>query len=202
MHGFLAGLSPLFLIAPLATVAIGQQEPPEVPARILQRDLDGDGREENVMVFADENGRISRAIADSDNDGLADLWATYGPDGEVELAIDHDGDQLADEWRFERGRILEWVARDTDADGAPDVWSVLDENGRVIEVRSDTDGSGEPDVWTQVDPDSGIRRVAYDTDGNGTPDRWVNYSPDGSIDSIEIDTDGDGTADRVIESGG
>ena len=185
--------------AALAQTAEGTSE---LVPEVVTRDLDGDDEIETVVLFRDAEGLLVRAEADSDGDGLADMWATYGVDDEgrttVELAVDLSGDSRPDEWRWSTAVVMTRIGRDTRDDGRPDAWSVLDEHGVVVEVRGDTDGDGEADTWSTISSTGRTERTAYDTTGDGRPDRWIYFAADGSITSIETDTNGDGEPDQVV----
>lgn len=188
----------------LPAPALGQTaaDDGDLVAEVVTRDLDGDDEIETVVLFRDADGVLVRAEADSDGDGLADMWATYGTDEEgrttVELVVDSDGTGEPDEWRWSVAGVMTRIGRDTRGDGRPDAWSVLGERGVVVEVQGDTDGDGEPDTWSTIGPDGRTERTAYDTTGDGRADRWISYGEDGSITSIETDTDGDGEPDEIV----
>ena len=179
-----------------------QQAPDDLTAEVVTRDLDGDAEPETVVLFRDADGNLVRAEADSNGDGVADMWALYTTheDGRMaaELAIDLTGDGLPDEWRWSLGGVMTLIGRDTRTDGKPDLWTALDAAGAVVEVRGDTNADGNPDTWSTVGAEGATQRTAYDTTGDGRPDRWVNYGDDGVVLSIETDTDGDGEPDEVV----
>lgn len=195
----------LLLTAALLSIsgtAIGLTPLPSAQERpeIVQLDLDGNGTEETVVLFRDREGRAVRAMADTNGDGLADIWVKYDPDGETmsELAIDIDHDERADQWRyFENGQLVR-IGRDTRDDGRPDIWSVLEQGSRVVAVWTDTTNDGEPDVWAVYSDTGTIAQVSYDTNGDGRAELWVNYDAAGEVASIQRDVDGDGRPDEVV----
>ncbi len=173
---------------------------PEVePAQILRQDISGDGVEDTVLVYVDENGRPSYTEADTDADGRVDMWGWFEDGKEIgEVAYDRDGDGRPDEWeRYEEARLVE-RRRDTNHDAAPDQWSLYGEDGELVETRRDTDGDGLVDVWSMNAADGRLQRAVYDSDGDGRADRWIDYRVDGSIAWIETDSDGDGTPDQRV----
>jgi hypothetical protein len=190
------------LCLPAIVLAQAAEETQELVPEVVTQDLDGDAEIETVVLFRDSEGRLVRAEADANGDGIADMWATYSVDDEgratVELAVDVSSDGRPEEWRWSVAGIMTQVGRDTRGDGSPDVWSVLDSHGAVVEVRGDTDGDGLPDTWSTISLGGRTDRTAYDTSGDGQPDRWISYAEDGSITRIETDTDGDGEPDQVV----
>ncbi len=162
-----------------------------------QRDLDGDGTDEDVVVFLNQDGILVRAEADRMGDGYPDLWARYGIDGTaaIELAFDSDGDGIPDDWRVVTGLRVLSTGRDTSGDGRPDEWSVQDEQSRVISKRADTDGDGQIDTWSSFSENGALVLVEYDTTGDGAADRWVRFAANGSV--LLIESDGDGSADQT-----
>ena len=185
-----------------APVGLSDASPdvPEVgPAQILRQDISGDGVEDTVLAYADENGKPSYAEADTDTDGRVDMWVWFEGGKEIsEVAYDRDSDGRADEWeRYEKARLVE-RRRDTNGDASPDQWSLYGEEGELVETSRDTDGDGLVDTWSMNDANGRLRRAMYDTNGDGQVDRWINYREDGSIASIETDSDGDGIADKRV----
>ena len=178
--------------------------PPEtapLPAEVVLRDVNGDGVEDTLTVYAvDPATGEQRTEADTNGDGRPDFWATVDPASEAakEIAYDTTGDGRADVWeRYQALRLVE-TRRDTNADGEADEWTLYDQAGYAHERRQDGDFDGRADVWSIFRAGGkSLERVAYDTDGDGEPDRWLNYAEDGSLASVQRDTDGDGIPDAI-----
>ena len=134
--------------------------------------------------------------ADSDNDGLSDVWElTYaGSLSAMNQFTDSDSDGLPDIQEFQIGSIP--ILSDSDGDSLPDVWEVLygldpmsgagangaagdpDGDGRTNAqersantnpVLADTDGDGLNDGQEAA---LGTNPLSKDSDGDGLPDGW------------------------------
>ncbi len=136
----------------------------------LDRDADGDG-----LTDASESGR-----ADTNGDGLPDVYADYNHDGRDDHGFfslpDTDADGVWD------GRSL-----DADGDGLPDAMEafIVGADGRAQRAPwgRDADRDGIDDA---VDPSEG-----------GVAAPRPDFDRDGAIDACDVDSDGDGVPDLI-----
>lgn len=147
--------------------------PDEFEGRTANRDTDADGTPDYLD-------------ADSDGDGIFDLYESGNPGGEP---VDSDGDGMDD-----------FVDLDSDGNGIPD----------ASEGMNDTDGDGRNDA-SDLDDDGDLASdlievgpsaaTPLDTDGDGTPDfRDTDSDGDTISDTVEgasVDTDRDMIFDRI-----
>lgn len=116
-----------------------------------------------------------------------------------ELQLDADGDGVIDtRAHVEAGGAIR-VARDIDADGAPDRWDYYRDardvaRGRVAKVGFSLAGDAVIDAWAFYGPEGRIARVEVSTARNGVVDRWEHYE-DGALVRAGTDADGDGRVD-------
>ena len=126
--------------------------------------------------------------ADSDNDGIADIWEKWFAGGLTQMNqyTDLDGDGLTDLEEFQRGtNPNHW---DTDGDGLSD-WDEVSIHG-TNPTKKDTDGDGLSD-WDEVSI-HGTNPTKKDTDGDGLDD---NVELALGTNPLKADTDGDGMPD-------
>lgn len=181
--------------------------PDEFEGRTANRDTDADGTPDYLDADSDgdgifdlyESGNPGGAPSDSDSDGMADF-----------IDLDSDGNGIPD---------ASEGMNDTDGDGRNDV-SDLDDDGDiardVIEIGPnassprDTDGDGAPDFRdtdsdgdtildalegesTDTNRDMIVDRIDRDSDGDTIPDSVEAGDADPS--TLPVDTDGDGDFD-------
>jgi hypothetical protein len=122
-------------------------------------DVNFDQRIDIVQYYAGEAGKetLVREELDLDFDGRVDQTRHYkdGYKHLVELDLGFDG--RTDTWRYYQKTQTE--------DGR----SVV----RLVEKRRDTDGNGAVDVWEYY-VGGKLQKIAYDTTGDGAPDRFTN----------------------------
>ena len=139
--------------------------------RVLQQDLNQDGRADLITLTTAEDGKIRCRQADLDNDGRLDSFLHYDERGELAREqFDLDFDGRIDLGRTYKDGKIELDEQDLDHDGYVDAWRRYDK-GRLTRVDHDRDGDGRPDTFTffvrgQID------RVGYDTNGDGNVDSW------------------------------
>lgn len=158
-------------------------EEPEAPARaeLIERDIDGDGVDESLIVSEGADGTL-RAEADRDRDGRADLWAVLRGERLESVEYDNDGDGRPEVWElFDRQNRLSERHYDMNRDGEPDLWSIFGAGGLVVESRQDSSGDGEPDIWSEFDAEGRLSKAAYDRTGDGEIDLTVEYAADGTV---------------------
>ncbi|NDB78488.1 hypothetical protein EB155_01365 [archaeon] len=144
---------------------------------------------------------IDDAVADSDNDGVADNEDAFPND--PNFSQDSDLDGLPDQIEEERG--TDPNAQDTDGDGFIDSedqlpldsdyhldsdWDGLPDELDENDAYWDTDFDGVPDG---EDADHTDPNIGRDCDGDGVPDvvEWERWA-----DACVLDTDGDGIDDK------
>ena len=141
--------------------------------RVLQQDLDQDGRADLItLTLGGENdGKIRCQQADLNRDGRLDAFLHYDDRGElVREQYDQDFDGRIDLGRSYKNGEIELDEQDLDHDGFVDAWRRYDK-GKLVRIDHDRDIDGRADIFTfyvrgQID------RVGYDTNGDGNVDVW------------------------------
>jgi hypothetical protein len=150
-----------------------------------------------IQAFYDRWGRLERIERDSNGDGKVDQISHHAGRKEPGLVvIDSDFDGHFDRWEYydEAGRLLKIGA--SRRGSAPDMWVVLDAQGRA--VRREYDDDRDTKVDRAEDLDNGrITWTQVDTDRDGKVDRWQLWVQ-GRLATEDLDTDGDGKPDRRI----
>jgi len=144
----------------------------ECPVDSAQEKLDanGDGHADFSSVM--KRGRLYCQAADLNQDGIIDVYAYFGDDGEVrrrEYAYSRDA--RINEIRIYRSGKLAEIQQSTMAGGKLDTWHYF-ENGKRVRTERDSDGDGVVDEWWEY-PDSkrpGCPMMYSDADGDGKPD--------------------------------
>jgi len=162
---------------------------------------------------------LTKLEADSDRDGLIDMWAYMDGPRVVRVEVDENGDGTVDRWEYHKqlpgqerqegqppkmprpvqlrrgglespDKTIERIERATHADGRVSRWEYF-ENGFLVRVEADMNGDGKIDKW-ETYSDGNLSMMAIDTVHRGTPDRRLLYRPNGTLDRIEIDPSGTG----------
>ena len=96
-------------------------------------DLDFDGRVDETRHYKD--GNVTLIELDLGFDGKTDTWSYY------QLSQNEEGKPI--------NRLVE-RRRDTNGDGAVDVWEYYTK-GVIVKIGTDTNGDGTPDAFQRVD---------------------------------------------------
>jgi hypothetical protein len=151
----------------------------------------------DVQAYYDRWGRLERIETDSNGDGKRDRISHHaGKKNPGLVEIDTDFDNRVDRWEYydDSGRLLRiGVSR---GGGTPDMWQILDGQGRVLRREYDDDRDGKLDRVESLENDR-VTRTEVDSDRDGRIDRWQTWAQ-GRLVSENLDTDGDGRADRVV----
>lgn len=144
-------------------------------------------------------------------------------DGLVRQEVDLDGDGQAEVINFQRPRtnaapLILRKETDLNRDGAIDVRSFFDEDGKLereemdgdfdgtfdwvdhyqdgrrVMSEADTDYDGNTNIWSYYEG-SIIVRQERDTTGDGQIDYWIRFDEDGNATRTARDLDGDGKMD-------
>ncbi|WP_054112698.1 Ig-like domain-containing protein [Marinagarivorans algicola] len=158
-----------------------------------QGDSDGDGIANYLDPDSDNDGipdgiEAGIAATDSNNNGIDDAF-----DAEILLAVDSDGDGLADlilPLDSDGDTVPDYLDLDSDNDEIPDVIEV----GDIANQPVDTDGDGDYDFR---DRDSDGDRLADTLEAHGSPLLPPDSDNDGLADFVDVDSDGDGILDTL-----
>lgn len=158
--------------------------------------------QQQIVFCGDADGSIQATIdalncADSDNDGVADVFEDFNGDGDLDND-DIDGDGTPN-----------YLDNDDDGDGVLTADEAKDANG----IPVDTDGDGDVDYLDNDDDGDGLLTnfETGDTDGDGTPNHLdadddgdgidtINENADPNMDgdpADAVDTDMNGTPDYL-----
>ena len=155
----------------LIPLAVNGQHCDASGKRVLQQDLNLDGRADLITLGGAEDGKIRCQQADLDNDGRLDAFLHYDARGDlVREQYDQDYDGRIDLGRTYKDGKIDLDEQDLDHDGYVDAWRRYDK-GKLTRIDHDRDRDGRPDTFTffvrgQID------RVGYDTNGDGNVDTW------------------------------
>ncbi|WP_238376400.1 Ig-like domain-containing protein [Marinagarivorans algicola] len=158
-----------------------------------QGDSDGDGIANYLDPDSDNDGipdgiEAGIVATDSNNNGIDDAF-----DAEILLAVDSDGDGLADlilPLDSDGDTVPDYLDLDSDNDEIPDVIEV----GDIANQPVDTDGDGDYDFR---DRDSDGDRLADTLEAHGSPLLPPDSDNDGLADFVDVDSDGDGILDTL-----
>lgn len=153
-----------------------------------------------VQAYYDHWGRLERLEVDSNGDGKPDRVSHHmGKKQPSLIDIDTDFDGRIDRWEYydDAGQLTKIGA--SRRGGAPDLWAVLDVQGKVVRREYDDDHKGKVNRVEILDGGR-VAQTEVDSDRDGRIDRWQHWSQ-GRLTSEELDTDGDGKPDRVLSYG-
>jgi hypothetical protein len=149
-----------------------------------------------VQAYYDRWGRLVRLEVDSNRDGMPDRISHHkGQKQPTRVDVDTDFDARIDRWEYYEGVKLVKVGA-ARRGGGPDMWQVLDDQGRVVRREYDDDHTGKVNRIEVVDGGR-VTLTEVDSDRDGRIDRWQHWSQ-GRLTSEELDTAGDGKPDRVV----
>jgi hypothetical protein len=132
--------------------------------------------QDQILICGDVDGSIQLEIdnldcADSDGDGVADVFEDFNGDGDIEND-DTDGDGVAN-----------YLDNDDDGDGVLTQFEAKDEDGNP----ADTDGDGDVDYLDDNDDGDALLTINENADpnGDGNPDDAVDTDTDGVPDYLQ-----------------
>jgi antitoxin component YwqK of YwqJK toxin-antitoxin module len=194
--------------------------PQKAAGRIVRKDLDHDGRVDQVAHY-DARGKLQLLEVDSNGNGVLDRFQHYeGAEmTRVEGDLDDDGKIDVKDY-YEKGRRRRQerlgpngqvrqralfdeadkplsVAQDTTTDGRLDTeWQY--KRGEIVTARRDTDGDGQTDIWNAYENGQAVR-IQVDKDKDGQPDDELIYDAEGNpLPGEASDTD----AETMASAGG
>lgn len=135
--------------------------------------------------------------ADTDNDGLPDVWELFYFGNLTNTpAGDPDGDGQSNAYEFLHGTdpTVFNVSGDTDGDGLPDSWEMAHFGTLAYGANDDPDRDGFSNLQEYLagsDP-MNANSVPGDVNGNNLPDAWELANFGGLVTSAYDDADGDG----------
>jgi YD repeat-containing protein len=160
----------VFSIALAAATASCRQPPPPKTAT-----------PETVRPTYDESGALTKLEADSDHDGLIDMWAYMDGPRVVRVEVDENGDGTVDRWEYHR-QLPDDAAPKAEGSSAP---PKMPRPVKLVQLR----GGG------LESPDKTIERIERATHADGVVSRWE-YFENGFLVRIEADMNGDGKIDK------
>jgi len=149
---------------------------------VIQKDTDGDGDPDIVLIDANNDGVFEKKLEDDVNDGSGDDMHVLDGDDIIYKDTDHDGD---------------WDIK-IDIDG--NVFLDLNENGVWETTIDDMDDNGKIDiVATDTNENGTFDQVMVDANNDGIPEIMSDKDEDGDFEyggvefnESEADFDGDG----------
>jgi hypothetical protein len=137
------------------------------------------------------------ACSSASQDARQRISPTYNPDtGRLErLTYDSNADGKPDMWSLMNGTRFVSIQIDRDFDGTPERWEYYDENQQLQKVGFSRLHDGTEDGWTYTDPSGAIVRIEVSTRRDGHVQRIERYER-GTIATADEDTDGDGRFDK------
>lgn len=166
----------------------------------------------NDAYDADKDGVINSLDLDSDNDGIPDIVEAGGVDtngdGRVDVFADSDNDGLANLYDVSTGGNAIANA-DSDGDGIKNIYDLDSDNDGIPDVvetgGTDANGDGRIDGFTDADGDGLSQQVDGDTNNDGTAENTANAllitGPDansnGVPDSYPVVTDANSDRDNL-----
>jgi hypothetical protein len=134
---------------------------------------------------------------DANEDGRADTWASYGPDGlMIETSFDRNLDGEPDAWHeFDERRWPSAAHYDNDFDGREDYWE-KHEDGLPTSYSADNDGDGKRDEWGVWEAGS-IKERRWSFKNDAVIDKRAIYR-NGHRTREEYDRDRNGTFEEIV----
>jgi antitoxin component YwqK of YwqJK toxin-antitoxin module len=181
----------MLFFATIGTSAALAADPANSSGRIIRRDLDHDGRVDQVAHY-DAKGKLRLLEVDSNGNGIMDRFQHYegaemtrvegdlDDDGHIDITDYYDKgrrrrqERLGPDGQVRQRAIFDdadrplSVSQDTTTDGRLDTeWQY--ERGKIVAARRDTDGDGRADIWNAYENGKAVR-VQVDKDKDGKPD--------------------------------
>jgi hypothetical protein len=172
--------------------------------------------EKVVPTYDKETGSLTKLEADSDHDGLIDMWAYMDGARVVRVDVDENGDGTVDRWEFHEpppGLPAGQAAHEGSANGRSGREGEPPKPAMPRPVQLRRGGLESPDktierIERATRRDGVVSRREYfengflvrveeDRNADGKVDKWETYS-DGSLATMEIDTTHRGKADRRL----
>jgi len=161
---------------------------------------------EKIVPSYDAAGALTKLEADSDHDGLIDMWAYMDGARVVRVEVDENGDGTVDRWEYHSvGQEGQDRREGKDSPGAkPQMPTPLklrrggvESPDKTIEhIERATRRDGVVSRWEYFE-NGFLVRVEEDKSGDGKIDKWETYS-DGSLSTMALDTMHRGKADRRL----
>jgi hypothetical protein len=158
---------------------------------------------EKIVPTYNAAGTLTKLDADSDHDGLIDMWAYMDGARVVRVEVDENGDGTVDRWEYHApGQVGREGQEGTDRKPLTPRPLILRRGGmespdKTIEhIERATRRDGVVSRWEYFE-NGFLVRVEEDRNGDGKIDKWETYS-DGSLSTMAIDTMRRGKADRRL----
>jgi len=146
--------------------------PLQAQDRVEPRDLDGDGKVEQV-AHLDQGGNITQLEVDSNGDGKMDTFQYYKNEIVVRLERDTDYDGHIDEITvLKQGKPVRLEKLNPKA--KPIAILTFDTHGKPLKWQRDTTGSGHFDTIYEYDQGR-LRLIMGDTTGDGQTNVWQRF---------------------------
>src|SRR5262245_60635993 len=177
----------------IAVAAVSCRQPPRPTATTP----------EQIRPTYNGSGALTKLEADSDHDGLIDMWAYMDGARVVRVEVDENGDGTVDRWEYHAvppdGQAEQAAATTTPRMPRPLrlLRGGLESPDKTIErIERSTHKDGIVSRWEYFE-NGFLVRIEEDRNGDGRLDKWETYS-DGSLSMMAIDTTHRGTADRRL----
>jgi hypothetical protein len=162
---------------------------------------------EKVVPTYNAAGALTKLEADSDHDGLIDMWAYMDGARVVRVDVDENGDGTVDRWEYHSPAGQDGLERQEGKDGQQQKPKMpqplklrrggLESPDKTIEhIERATRRDGVVLRWEYFE-NGFLVRVEEDKNADGKIDKWETYS-DGSLSTMAIDTTHRGKADRRL----
>jgi len=182
-----------FLIL-LTVVALLHPEPACARENVVRRDVDKDGKIDQIALF-DRRGKLIRLEIDSNADEVMDRFQYYEKEQLIRVEMDTNHDQRIDcRDYFEAGKRTRYERLSSDTGQVIQVIQ-FDSQERPLNMQKDTTGDGLFDSIYHF-KEGMLSSSTRDTDTDGKPNIWQTYA-DGCAESIEEDTRHTGRIDRI-----
>ena len=155
------------------------------------RDRNQDGISDRIVTYEGFGGARTEET-DTNFDGVVDLWATFGSEGQrLRSASASRGSRPDRVATYERSGLVSRVESDLDFDGRFEHSSVY-EKGALVEVRIDSDANGRIDRVQDFRPGY-LSAEEFDTDEDGAPNLRMAYARSGALTKVTVLTARSGT---------
>jgi hypothetical protein len=197
----------IFMTVTIALPTSAAAGPRDAAGRIVRRDLDHDGRVDQVAHY-DVRGKLRLLEVDSNGNGVMDRFQHYegaemkrvegdlDGDGQIDIKDYYDKgrrrrqERLGPDGQVRQRAIFDEadnplsVSQDTTTDGRLDTeWQY--KRGEIVTARRDTDGDGRADIWNAYEEDETVR-IQLDRDGDGQPDEEAYLEAEAIVDEERV----------------
>lgn len=174
------------LLALLAFAAWSCDAPPDPRRTNFKIEKDGISAQ-----YDEQSGKLKKIDADLNKNGRMETFSYWDATKVSRVEIDRNEDGKIDRWEHYDGdaqKVVSIGASSKD-DGVEDMWTYLDDAGRVARIEFDSNRDGRIDKRDIYGVSAtGLRAVLVvesQFDESGVPHKRMHYRPDGTFEGVD-----------------